>query len=258
MAHGLSVLSPPELAPSAAPGAGPGASILPLRIEGASFAVKGKPLLNGIHLTLEHGRRTVVMGPNGAGKSLLLRLCHGLLTPSAGRVVWNGNAKGRHAMLFQRPVLLRRTAIANLRHALALAGVGFNERRRRAEAAIVRFGLEPLAQRQARSLSGGEQQMLALARAAALEPEILFLDEPTSALDPGATARIEAMLQQLAGNGVKLVLVTHSVGQARRLGDEVIFLNRGRLIERTPAIAFFFARPATHEARAFLDGDLVW
>lgn len=232
-------------------------SILPLRLDGVSYAIKGEALLHGIDLTLTHGRRTVVMGPNGAGKSLLLRLCHGLLTPTAGRVGWSSDATRRHAMLFQRPVLLRRTAIANLRHALALAGCGFAERRRRADAAIARFGLEPLALRQARSLSGGEQQMLALARAAALEPEVLFLDEPTSALDPGATARIEAMLQRLAENGVKLVLVTHSIGQAKRVGDEVVFLNRGRLLERTQAVAFF-ARPATHEARAFLDGDLLW
>jgi tungstate transport system ATP-binding protein len=253
----MSALSPPALPAWADPGSAPAPSILPLKLERASFEVKGSALLDDITLTLARGRRTVVMGPNGAGKSLLLRLCHGLLEPTAGRVTWSGDARRRHAMLFQRPVLLRRTAIANLRHALALAGVGFSERRRRADRAIVRFGLEPLALRQARSLSGGEQQMLALARAAALEPEILFLDEPTSALDPGATARIEAMLQQLARNGVKLVLVTHSVGQAKRLGDEVVFLNRGRLVEQTPAIAFF-ARPATRDARAFLDGDLLW
>jgi tungstate transport system ATP-binding protein len=254
----MSAHSPPALALPAldAPRTALG-SILPLRLESVSYAVKGEALLDGIDLVLAHGRRTVVMGPNGAGKSLLLRLCHGLLNPTAGRVAWNSDATRRHAMLFQRPVLLRRTAIANLRHALALAGCGFTERRRRADAAIARFGLEALALRQARSLSGGEQQMLALARAAALEPEVLFLDEPTSALDPGATARIEVMLQRLAGNGVKIVLVTHSVGQAKRLGDEVVFLNHGRLLERTPAVAFF-ARPATHEARAFLDGDLLW
>ncbi len=254
----MSAHSPPALALPAldVPGTALG-SILPLRLQGVSYAVKGEALLDGIDLVLARGRRTVVMGPNGAGKSLLLRLCHGLLAPTTGQVSWSGDATRRHAMLFQRPVLLRRTAIANLRHALALAGYGFAERRRRADAAIARFGLEQLALRQARSLSGGEQQMLALARAAALEPEVLFLDEPTSALDPGATARIEVMLQRLAGNGVKLVLVTHSVGQAKRLGDEVVFLNRGQLLERTPAVAFF-ARPATPEARAFLDGDLLW
>ena len=232
-------------------------TMLPLRLEELGFAVHGKPLLEGIDLTIEAGRRMVVIGPNGAGKSLLLRLAHGLLRPTTGRVVWTGGGSGRHAMLFQRPVMLRRTARANLLHALALAGHGYAERRRRADAAIGRFGLEALALRQARTLSGGEQQVLALARAAALEPELLFLDEPTSALDPTATARIEAMLQTLARDGVTLVLVTHSLGQARRLADRVAFLHRGRLVEHGAAAAFF-AGPRTREARAFLDGELFW
>ncbi len=249
----MTALAAPVLAaPSAAT-----PSILPLRLEGVGFAVRGKPLLHGIDLTLTAAGRSAIIGPNGAGKSLLLRLCHGLLQATTGRVVWAGGGDRRHALLFQRPVLLRRTARANLIHALALAGHGYAERRRLADAAIDRFGLEALALRQARTLSGGEQQVLALARAAALAPEVLFLDEPTSALDPAATQRIEAMLQALAADGVKLVLVTHDLGQARRLADEVIFLHRGRLVERSPARAFF-ADPGTKEARAFLDGELFW
>lgn len=230
---------------------------LPLSFEGVGLTLRGTTLLAGIELTVEPGLRTVVMGPNGAGKSLLLRLAHGLLRPTSGRVVWASGRPGRHAMLFQRPVMLRRTALANIRHALALAGHGLAERRRLADAAITRFGLEALAFRPARSLSGGEQQVLALARAAALEPELLFLDEPTSALDPAATARIETMLQTLALEGVTLVLVTHSLGQARRFADEIVFLHRGRLIERSPAQAFFNG-PRSPEARAFIDGELFW
>jgi tungstate transport system ATP-binding protein len=252
----MNAVSKPDLVPGPPPAGPRPSSILPLRLQDVSFAVRGKALLDGIDLTLAVGRLTVVMGPNGAGKSLLLRLCHGLLRPTAGRVVWAGGG-GRHAMLFQRPVLLRRTARANLHHALAIVGHGYSERRRRADAVIRRFGLAELAERQARSLSGGEQQVLALARVAALEPEVLFLDEPSSALDPGATARIEAMLRLLVDDGVKLVLVSHDLGQARRLADEVVFLHRGRLIEQTPATAFF-ARPATREARAFINGDLLW
>ena len=249
----MSALSPPHLLEDSVEAP----AIVSLRLEGLGFTVHGKPLLQGIDLAVEAGRRTIVMGPNGAGKSLLLRLAHGLLLPTAGRVVWAGGGTGRHAMLFQRPIMLRRTARANLLHALALAGHSFQERRRRADAVIGRFGLDALALRQARTLSGGEQQVLALARAAALEPELLFLDEPTSALDPAATARIEAMLETLASDGVTLVLVTHSLGQARRLGDRVVFLHRGRLVEHGPATAFF-AGPRTKEARAFLDGELFW
>ncbi len=234
-------------------------SILPLRLEGLGFAVAGKPLLDGIDLVLEAGRRTVVLGPNGAGKSILLRLCHGLLRPTAGRVAWAGGAGpcGRHALLFQRPVMLRRSARANILHGLALAGYGWHERRERARAVLARFGLEGLADRPARTLSGGEQQVLALARAAALEPEVLFLDEPTAALDPAATARIELLLQLIARDGVKLVMVTHDLGQARRFADEVVFLHRGRLVEHRPAAAFF-STPRSPEARAFVAGELIW
>lgn len=239
---------------------GPG-SILPLRLQGLGFAAGGKPLLDGVDLTLEAGGRTVVLGPNGAGKSILLRLCHGLLRPTKGQVVWAGDSADgrtrRHALLFQRPVMLRRSARANVLHGLALAGHGWHERRERARAVLARFGLADLAERPARTLSGGEQQVLALARAAALEPEVLFLDEPTAALDPAATARIELLLQLIARDGVKLVMVTHDLGQARRFADDVVFLHRGRLVEHRPANAFF-STPRSPEARAFVAGELIW
>jgi tungstate transport system ATP-binding protein len=197
------------------------------------------------------------MGPNGAGKSLLLRLCHGLLRPTAGEVAWSGAAEGRHAMVFQRPVLLRRSARANLVHALSLKGVPHNERRQRADAALEKFGLLPFADRPARVLSGGEQQRLAIARAWATRPQVMFLDEPTSALDPGATRTIEENIATISAEGVKIVMATHDVGQARRLADDVVFLNRGRLAEHTPA-AEFFSHPKTAQAQAFLRGELVW
>lgn len=243
-------------APPARPARPPATSIA-LRLDGVGYAVRGATLLADLDLAVEAGRRTVILGPNGAGKSLLLRLAHGLIRPTSGRVLWSAARAGSHAMLFQRPVLLRRTASANIRHALALAGHGLAERRRLADAAIARFGLEGLAERPARSLSGGEQQVLALARAAALSPGLLFLDEPTSSLDPAATARIEAMLQTLFQDGVTLVLVTHDLGQARRFADHVVFLHRGRLIEQTPATDFF-AGPQSPEARAFVNGELIW
>lgn len=252
----MTALMAPRLAATTATQAAPNAS-LPLCLEQVNLTIRGKPLLRDIDLAIEPGRRTVVMGPNGAGKSLLLRLAHGLLQPTSGRVAWANGRPGRHAMLFQRPVMLRRTARANIRHALTLAGHGLAARRRLADAAIARFGLEALAERPARSLSGGEQQVLALARAASLEPDLLFLDEPTAALDPAATARIEAMLLTLARDGVTLVLVTHSLGQARRFADDVVFLHRGRLIEKTPA-AVFFTGPRSDEARAFINGELFW
>ncbi|HYD31900.1 MAG TPA: ATP-binding cassette domain-containing protein [Azospirillaceae bacterium] len=232
-------------------------SILPLALERVSFAPAGLPLIDDLSLNLTAGSRTVVLGPNGAGKSLLLRLCHGLIVPTRGRVTWGGVGNGhpRHAMVFQRPVMLRRSVAANVEHALKLRGLP--GRRERAAVALERTGLAPLARRPARLLSGGEQQRLALARAWALEPQVLFLDEPTASLDPAATQAVEAIIEVIASAGTKIVLTTHDLGQARRLADEVVFLHRGRLVEHAPA-AGFFRRPASPEARAFLEGRLAW
>jgi tungstate transport system ATP-binding protein len=230
-------------------------SILPLTVTNLAFESRGKRLLDNISFELTRSDPVAVLGPNGAGKSLLLRLCHGLISPSAGRIGWAiGGGARRHAMVFQTPVMLRRSAIANVRHAIAVAGISG---RHAAQQALDRFGLGSVADRPARLLSGGEQQRLAIARAWALRPEVLFLDEPTSQLDPGATRQIEDMLAMLAAEGVTLVMTTHDLGQARRLGRRVLFLNRGRLVEDAPA-AQFFSAPASAEARAFLAGELLW
>jgi tungstate transport system ATP-binding protein len=237
------------------------ASILPLRVTDAAYSIRGANLVRGLTFTLGRGGRTIILGPNGAGKSLTLRLCHGLVAPTGGRVEWRGAAArngGRgHALVFQHPVMLRRSIRANLLHALAVNGWGWRERRVRAERALERFGLAGMADRPARVISGGEKQRVALARAWALNPEVLFLDEPTSALDPGATRMIEALIASLDADGVKIVMTTHDLGQAHRLADEILFMHAGRLLEQTPA-AEFFATPRTAEARAFLAGELLW
>ena len=160
-------------------------------------------------------------------------------------------------MVFQKPVMLRRSARANILHALAAIGMERTVRESRAEIALERFGMGAFAARPARLMSGGEQQRLAIARAWAMAPEVLFLDEPTSQLDPGATRQIEEMLATLKAEGVTLVMASHDMGQVRRLADRVLFLNRGRLIEDSPTRTFFDA-PASGDARAFVSGDLVW
>lgn len=232
-------------------------TILPLRAEGLGFSAGGVGILADISLTIEGGSPSLIIGPNGAGKSVLLRLLHGLLTPGTGRVVWAGDATRRQAMVFQRPVLLRRSVMANALYPLKLTGVAAAQREPRARAALEMVGLAALAERPARRLSGGEQQRLALARAAALSPEVLFLDEPCASLDPTATRAVEEIVGRLAARGTKIVMTTHDLGQARRLAGEVLFLHRGRLREQTPA-ATFFNQPATPEAAAFLRGELVW
>jgi tungstate transport system ATP-binding protein len=160
-------------------------------------------------------------------------------------------------MVFQRPVLLRRSVVANLDYPLSLMGMTGPERRAAVTRTLERFGLHDFAERPARLLSGGQQQRLALARAWAMRPQVLCLDEPTSALDPSATKIIEEMVAQFSDEGITIVMTTHNLGQARRLAQDVAFLDRGRLIEHSPA-ADFFAGPQTPEARAFLSGDLIW
>ena len=244
----------------AAPMHGPH-TLLPLRLRSVVFEAGGRRIVDDVSLTLEAGVRTVLIGPNGAGKSVLLRLCHGLLLPSSGTIAWNapeipGRAR-RQAMVFQRPVLLRRSALANVAYALALARVPRVERLGRAREALDKVGLSALGERPARVLSGGEQQRVALARVWALRPEVLFLDEPTANLDPAATHEIERVIAAMHAAGTKIVLVTHNLGQARRLGDEVLFLHQGKLLERTPADRFF-KRPTSAEAAQFLEGELPW
>jgi tungstate transport system ATP-binding protein len=235
--------------------------VLPLRLENVSFVAGGRTIIAGVTCELAAGPRTVILGPNGAGKSVLMRLCHGLLAPTSGRIVWAGSSDERRpraqAMVFQRPVMLRRSALQNVTYGLALAGVVRATRERRAREVLALVGLDGAAARPARVLSGGEQQRLALARAWALEPEVLFLDEPTANLDPGATREVERIVDQIHSSGTKIVMSTHNLAQARRLADEILFMSGGRLTERAP-VERFFADPATAEAAAFIEGELPW
>jgi tungstate transport system ATP-binding protein len=245
-----------RLAPVVGPAPAP---LLPLLVEGLVVEAAGRRLLDGLSFTLEPHRCTVVLGPNGAGKSLLLRVLHGLVPPDRGRLLWADPDPLRRrlaqAFVFQKPVLLRRSVRGDLAVALAARGVPGRERRARIAEALALVGLEGFERRAARTLSGGEQQRLALARAWALRPQLLLLDEPTASLDPAATRRVEAILADLRARGVTIVMSTHDLGQARRLAQDVLFLWGGRLVEAAPA-SRFFAEPESREARAFLVGEL--
>ncbi len=232
-------------------------SDLPIRFAGVDYRVGAVSILCGINLEISAGPPTILLGPNGSGKTTLLKLAMGLLTPTAGSVTYNGREKptpGTRAFVFQKPMMLRRTVAANVAYALKAAG----RRPDRLEIArlLAEVGLAGMDDRPARRLSGGEQQRLALARALARDPEVLFLDEPTASLDPASTKAVEDIVSRVAQSGVKIVMTTHDLGQARRLASEVVFLAKGRLIERAPAEAFF-TQPSTDEARRFVAGDLV-
>src|SRR5262245_32073937 len=236
-------------------------AILPIRGERLTVERRGRRILDAVDIEIGDGGTLVLMGPNGAGKSVLVRVLAGLVEPTAGRVTWAGTPPDRRrapklGFVFQRPVHLRRSALANITYAQAVSGVPKPHRLARAQAALERGRIAHLAQSPARVLSGGEQQLLSLARALATEPELLILDEPTSALDPAATGAIEDVLTEVRAQGVRIVLITHDLGQARRLADEVAFLHRGRLVERT-AREEFLAQPRSPEARAFVRGEIV-
>ena len=232
-------------------------SDLPIRFKAVDYRVGPTAILSGITLDICPGEPMLLLGPNGSGKTTLLKLGMDLLTPSGGRLTFAGRPEGigsRRAIVFQRPVMLRRSVAANVAFALAAAG--------RAPVPTVvahllrQVGLAGFERRPARRLSGGEQQRLAVARALARDPEVLFLDEPTASLDPAGTKGVEDIIVRVARAGVKIVMSTHDLGQARRLGGEVVFLVAGRIVERGTSPKFFVS-PSTDEARRFLAGELV-
>lgn len=245
-----------------APNLAGAASVLPISGECLTVLRSGRRILDAADLSLgTTPGTTIILGPNGAGKSVLIRVLCGLLAPDRGTVTWGGTPPDRARMtkiglVFQKPVLLRRSARANIEYAMAVTGTPKDAQRELADEALHRAGLAHLGDTDARVLSSGEQQRLTLARALATEPDILVLDEPAANLDPASTAAIETVLGGIRKAGTPIVLITHDLGQARRLADDVVFLHKGRIKERTRA-AEFFVRPKSPEAQAYINGEIV-
>jgi tungstate transport system ATP-binding protein len=237
----------------------PAPAALPIEFHEVTSVRGETQVLAGISVRIAAGPPTVLIGPNGSGKTSLLRLAMGLATPRSGRLRWAGQPAcpvTRLAFVFQRPVMLRRTVAENIGYALRAAGAPRPLAARRTAELLRMVGLASLAARPARSLSGGEQQRVALARALARDPEVLFLDEPTASLDPAATKTVEDLLRAVAAAGIKIVMSSHDLGEARRLAGDILLLHRGRLIEHDTADHFFNA-PRTPEAAVFLAGELL-
>ena len=231
-----------------------------LRLQGASVRFHHVTALQPLDLTLQPGERLALIGANGCGKTTLLRLLHGLLPCATGSRELLAGPQGRPprlAMLFQKPFLLSLSAENNIRLALWLQGVPGRARAERAAQALARVGLLPQARRLATTLSGGQQQRLALARAWALQPDILFLDEPTASLDPGAKREVESLIAEFAADGLTLVMSSHNLGQVKRLATRVAYLDAGRLVVDAPVEPFFHG-PLPGEAERFLKGELGW
>ncbi len=235
------------------------ASDLPIEFENTTILAGEAVLLDDITVKFAAGRPVVLIGPNGAGKTTLLRAAMGLVSPSRGRITFGGRERvppRRRAFMFQRPAMLRRSAAGNLRFALSAAGIPRARHDARIAELLDLVGLDGLADRPARRLSGGEQQRLALARALARAPEVLFLDEPAASLDPAATRTLEETIRRVARDGITVILSTHDLAQARRIGGDIVFMNRGRVVETGDSEAFFI-HPETDEARRFIAGELL-
>ena len=253
--HGAPVIGPPVIGDALG-----GHPLIELRQASVFFGAR--PALLGINLCLYRGDRVALVGANGSGKTTLLRLLNGLQPASAGQrllaVAGAGARKPVTAMVFQRPFLLHCSVRRNLQVALWLAGVPAAQHPARAAQALERVGLGALADRPARALSGGQQQRLALARAWAVQPDILFLDEPTASLDPSAKREVEALIDALGHDGLALVMSTHNLGQAKRLANRVCLLDAGRLVVDLPVDEFFNRADLPPEAALFLQGELPW
>ncbi len=242
-----------------------------LSLNGASVSFGATRALQSIDLHLARGERLALVGANGSGKTTLLRLLHGLQRPDApaSRQTASVPVRTEHlllpenrppvsAMVFQRPFLLHLSVRWNVLLGLWLQGLPAPQRDARCRQALQRVGLATLAHRPARTLSGGQQQRLALARAWALQPDILFLDEPTASLDPSAKLEVETLVREFADDGVTVVMSTHNLGQAKRLATRVAYLAGGRLVADRPTNDFFDSPDLPVEAQQFLKGELPW
>jgi tungstate transport system ATP-binding protein len=212
-------------------------------------------LLSSISVSSKTRGVTMVMGPNGAGKSLFLKCLHGLIQPTFGLIkVCGEHVQGPsndQAMVFQKPVLLRRSVLENLAFATP-QGTDL----RAINNALATAHLGDKRDLPARLLSGGEQQRLAVVRALLRNPKLLVLDEPTASLDPASVQIIEGLIRDFTELGGKTIFISHDLGQAKRLGSEIIFLHKGRVVEHSDA-DLFFRNPTSKEAKAYLNGQLI-
>jgi tungstate transport system ATP-binding protein len=227
-----------------------------VQLKGVELRYGAVQALRGVDLRIAPGERVAVIGANGSGKSTLLRVLDGLLRPTAGSIVRDVGL--RQAMVFQRPFALRASVLSNVALGLWLRGTRWGEARRQALRALARVGLGAVALRNARTLSGGQLQRLALARAWSLQPHVMLLDEPTASLDPHAKREVESLMADFAAGGMTLVFASHNLGQVKRLATRVVYMEQGRVLADLPVQAFFNGPlgETSREAELFVKGEL--
>ena len=232
---------------------------LPLSVKNLAYNKNKSELISNVNLEITGSGSTIILGHNGAGKSLLLKLLHGVIEPTTGSISWNNEAPNTRqywrSFLLQKPTFFKRSARYNIEFVLEIAETPKHERPARCDEALKICGMGNLGERDAHSLSGGEQQKLSLARAWVLNPDVLLLDEPTVALDPPFTLSFEEIMQRFKQSHTKVIMTTHDLAQAKRLADEIVFIYNGKVLEQSPANQFF-QQPTSEEAKKFISGQL--
>jgi len=217
--------------------------------------------IDSLSLRLEASNIIVIVGVNGSGKTTLLRLLAGLEEPDFGSIIINNSVKKTNelrqlsTLVFQKTTMFNRTVFSNLEFGLRLRGYEKDTIKKKISEALEIVGLEDFENRNAKKISGGEQQRVALARAFLLEPKIMLLDEPTSNLDVNSAKIIEKVLQERKKSDNIIVLSTHNLYQAKRLGDEIVHIHEGKIINQAKQ-KDFFSKPKNKITEKFIKGDL--
>ena len=230
---------------------------LPIYIKDLSLILDERKILSSLNLSINSDDVTVIMGPNGAGKSIFLKILNGILTPTSGCITWNNKKQfsdtlNTQAFVFQKPILLRRSVIANLDYMDSVLGY---KKKISKDRLLEIVQLQKQKNQPARMLSLGEQQRLSLVRSLMVRPNLLLLDEPTANLDPGSTKIIEDIVLNLKMMGIKIIFVTHNILQAKRIADDIIFLNEGKMVEHLNKQEFF-SNSKSIEVQNYLNGIL--
>lgn len=206
-------------------------SILPIKIDNFSYAIGDSKILRNINIDSKEKKITIIAGNNGSGKTTLLKAMHGLIEDPSNSISWANNSiktiKELQSMVFQNPILLNRTTFENI---LYVANKKKTNEKNHVNKIIEKLNIKDIANIDARYLSGGEKQKVAIAMSIIGNPKIIFLDEPTSQLDPVYKHEIESIISSLVENDTKIFMTSHDISQIKRIGEEIIFLDKGRII----------------------------
>ena len=233
-------------------------SLTPIVVSNLSILLGEIKILDKINCKIHNESIIAILGPNGAGKSMFLKSINGLIGVESRKIYFNSREINDHirkdmALVFQKPTLLRRTVLENMQFVLEKKNKISNLQ---ITNLLQRVGLDIYKYKPARLLSGGEQQRLSLARALLINPSLLLLDEPTANLDPYSLNLIEEIILDENKKGKTIILTTHDMGQAKRLAKEILFFNKGKLLEQTKVINFF-KKPKTKEAQSYINGKIL-